>query len=363
MEIPAQWIRGGTSKCWVFDEADIEASGRTADDLLPRLFGSPDKRQIDGVGGASSTTSKAIIVAKAAAEDIDVVFTFAQVDIEESTVDWGSNCGNCSTTAGLYAVENGWVELEQDVTYVRTFNTNSGQLIIQRIPTPGGALPAVPSAEIPGTVHPGYEIGLGFVAPGGKTTGHVLPTGEARSELVAPAGQLCPVTMIDAGAPAVLVPAQALGLDSIPHGQWAEAVTGRLAELDALRRAGAVAMRMVADPDAAERAVPKLGIVGPAEDDDADLEILMLSMGNPHPAMPITGSVAVTTAAFTEGTYPHEFAGVGTLPAGSSAKLRLRTPAGIIVTFADDSGQELIVGADRTARRLATSVLHLPWTS
>lgn len=361
MEISAQWIRGGTSKCWVFDEADIAASGYSADELLPRLFGSPDARQIDGVGGATSTTSKAMIVSQGTDEDIDVVFTFAQVGIEESKVDWGSNCGNCSTTAGLYAVENGWVALDQDVTFVRTFNTNTGQVIVQRIPTPGGALPATLTADIPGAVHPGYEVGLGFVSPGGKTTGEVLPAGHARSELSAFGAKQYPATLIDAGAPAVLIPAEALGLDRLPHAQWSEAVIDRLVELDAIRRAGAVAMNMAARGEDAERAVPKLGIVGTSSDDDADLEVLMLSMGQPHPAMPITGSVAITTAAFMDGTYPFDLAGLGAIPAGGSSKLRLRTPAGIITTFVDDSGEVPIVGADRTARRLATSTLHLPW--
>lgn len=353
--ITGTWIRGGTSKCWVFETADIEATGLTPGEFLPRIYGSPDPRQLDGVGGATSTTSKAMLLTRGEDEDIDVVYTFAQVGIEDFTVDWGSNCGNCSSTAGLYAVENGWVELAEDVTYVRTHNTNSGQTIVQRVPTPGGALPRVPEAMIPGTVYPGYEVGLGFVDPGGRSLGRLLPTGKRRDELTVGDGTY-PVTMLDAGAPAVILPAESLGLDQLPHGDWTEAVRPRLAELDQVRRAGAVAMGMVSRPEEAERAVPKLGIVGPSRQSGADIETLMLSMGQPHPAMPITGSVAMTLAVFTEGTYPAEFAKKET----PSGKLRLRTPAGVLVTFADNSGSELIVGADRTARTLATATLHLP---
>lgn len=362
MEIPAQWIRGGTSKCWVFEDSDIAATGYGPDDLLPRIFGSPDHRQIDGVGGASSTTSKAMILTEPQEDDLDVIFRFAQVGIEEPVVDWGSNCGNCSTTAGLYAVENGWVELAQDVTVVRTYNTNTGQRIIQRIPTPGGSLPAAPQAHIPGTVHPGHEVGLGFVDPAGKTTGHLLPTGQARSTLQID-GRGFPVTLIDAGAPAVFLPAAAVELAEVAHKDWSDAVGPMLGTLDALRRAAAVAMGMAESPEQAERAVPKLGIVGPPRHEGADLEVLMLSMGAPHPAMPITGGVAVTTAAFTPGTFPHELARdatSGSLAPDGVRKLRLATPAGGIVTFFDESGTDLVVGADRTARRLATATLYLP---
>src|SRR6478672_1867883 len=119
MKIEAEWMRGGTSKCWVFETGQLDETGTSPDVLLPRLFGSPDHRQIDGVG---------------------VEFTFAQVGIEEAAVDWGSNCGNCSAVVGLYAIEKGWVIPDGDVTRIITRNTNTGQIIIQRVSTPSGAL-------------------------------------------------------------------------------------------------------------------------------------------------------------------------------------------------------------------------------
>lgn len=355
MHIRGTWVRGGTSKCWVFETQALEQAGVTADDLLPRIYGSPDHRQLDGVGGGTSTTSKAMLLTPAEEEGVDVVFTFAQVGIDEAKVDWGSNCGNCSTTAGLYAVENGWVGLGEEFTYVRTYNTNSNQLIVQRIATPGGQLPDEPKAMMPGTVYPGHEVGLGFLDPMGKTTGTLLPAGES-SELTVGTRSYS-VTMVDAGAPAVLLSSETLGLDQVPHAKWAEEVLPMLPELDEVRRRAALVMGMVETTQEAERAVPKLGIVGPSSAEDADLEILMLSMGKPHPAMPITGSVALTMAAFTPGTHPFEYAGLG----ATSGNFRLRTPAGVIDTFLERSDKgEVIVGVDRTARTLATATLYLP---
>ena len=140
-DIAATWMRGGTSKCWVFQRDELEVPGWSRDDVLLRVFGSPDPRQVDGVGGGTSTTSKAVIVSPSAADtDWDVDYTFAQVGIEEQRVDWGSNCGNCSSVIGLYAVRNGWVPAVADETVVRVHNTNTNQLIMLHVRTPGGVV-------------------------------------------------------------------------------------------------------------------------------------------------------------------------------------------------------------------------------
>ncbi|NQD42963.1 PrpF domain-containing protein, partial [Glutamicibacter halophytocola] len=157
MNIQAEWMRGGTSKCWVFESEHLDETATSLDELLPKVFGSPDSRQIDGVGGATSTTSKAVILHRSSDAEIDVEFTFAQVGIEEATVDWGSNCGNCSAVVGLYAIEQGWITPSGDTTRVTTRNTNTGQIIIQRVDTPGGALPIVPHAQMPGVATAGYK--------------------------------------------------------------------------------------------------------------------------------------------------------------------------------------------------------------
>ncbi|MDR6506720.1 PrpF domain-containing protein [Arthrobacter oryzae] len=355
MKIEAEWMRGGTSKCWVFEDEHLNA-GTSLDSLLPRLFGSPDSRQIDGVGGATSTTSKAMILRRPADENIDVDFTFAQVGIEEAAVDWGSNCGNCSAVVGLYAIEKGWVVPSGDVTRIVTRNTNTGQIIVQRVATPAGALPIIPDALMPGVPFPGYRVGLGFQDPAGKTTGKLLPTGAAADTIIA-GGTRWTVSMVDAGAPVVIVRAEELGLDPARYDSWLAGVELQLDTLDQIRRQAAVRMGLAATTAQAARAIPKLAIAAaPARTDtDSDINVMMLSMGRPHPALAITGSIALTLAARTPGTVLHSITG-GTL----GAALKLRTPAGVLETWTEEHGGTLLVGVDRTARTIATTIIHLP---
>ncbi|MBT2586388.1 PrpF domain-containing protein [Arthrobacter sp. ISL-95] len=358
MKIKAEWMRGGTSKCWVFETEHLDKANANLDDLLPRLFGSPDSRQIDGVGGATSTTSKAMILSRPADSEVDVEFTFAQVGIEEAAVDWGSNCGNCSAVVGLYAIEKGWVVPDGDSTRIVTRNTNTGQIIIQRVSTPAGALPIVPDAQMPGVVFPGYRVGLGFQNPAGKTTGQLLPTGSPTDTIVA-GGTRWTVSMVDAGAPVVIVRAEELGLDTGRYETWKDGVELQLDTLDQIRRQAAVRMGMAATPAEAARAVPKLAIVGPPEVPYAggDVNVMMLSMGKPHPALAITGSIALTLAVRTPGTVLNTVAGNT-----EESVLKLRTPAGVIETWSEEQDGSLLVGVDRTARTIASSIIHLPET-
>lgn len=360
--IRATWVRGGTSKCWVFEREELTKAEESLDVLLPRLFGSPDPRQVDGVGGATSTTSKSVILERSERPGIDVDFTFAQVAITQPAVDWGSNCGNCSTAAGLYAVEAGWVDLSDEVTEIRTYNTNTDQVIIQRIPTPGKSLPAEMTAAIPGVHFAGFEVGLGFLNPAGRTTGRLLPTGSPQQALEIDGGSWR-VSLVDAGAPMVIVAAEDLGLSEADYPTWSDKIVPHLAILDRLRRLGAVAMGMSETPDGAESAVPKLGVVGASTDADVDINVLMLSMGLPHPAMPITGSVGITASSSVTGTVVDNVFSTDpdrTATHGESTSLRLRTPAGILTTFTRTDGSDVIIGISRTARTLASAVLPIP---
>lgn len=352
--INARWMRGGTSKCWVFEATDLEATGFSADAVLPRVFGSPDLRQLDGVGGATSTTSKALILAREDGVASDVSFTFAQVGIEEARVDWGSNCGNCSAAVGLYAIERGWVPLGDEVTEVRTLNTNTGQVIIQTIPTPKGRLLDDPDATIPGAVFPGHRVDLGFLAPEGRTTGSLLPNGETQTEVTYGRGKTAVVSMVDAGAPVVMVDAASFGLEASDYPSWVAAANAQLPELEEIRRSAAVRMGLAGSPELAERAIPKVGLVSESPDDEADLQVLMMSMGKPHPAMPITGSVAVTVAARTAGTVVAEKTRFA-----SSRELRIRIPGGVLVTITEQSSMGQTVGVQRTARTLAEARLPI----
>lgn len=359
MRFEAEWMRGGTSKCWVFEARHLQEGGASLDVLLPRLYGSPDSRQIDGVGGATSTTSKAVILHRPARDGVDIEFTFAQVGIEEATVDWGSNCGNCSAVVGLYAIEKGWVVPEGDVTRVITRNTNTGQIIVQRVATPSGELPDVPTALMPGVPFPGHQVGLGFQDPAGKTTGALLPTGEPTDTITAN-GTRWTVSMVDAGAPVVMVQATELGLDPARYETWQSGVEQQLGVLEEIRRQAAVRMGLAPTVAGAARAIPKLAVVGPPTGPDSagDVNVMMLSMGKPHPALAITGSIALTLAARTPGTVLHAITGDAL-----GATLRLRTPAGVIETWTEDHNGSLLVGVDRTARTIATTIIHLPEVS
>src|SRR5688572_15510868 len=133
-------MRGGTSKCWVFDRADLDGLHLDPNAVLLRVYGSPDHRQVDGVGGGTSTTSKAVILAPSELDGIDVEYTFAQVGIDDAKVDWGSNCGNCSAVVASFAIREGWVPANDGETAVRVLNTNTDQLIVQRVDTPGAEL-------------------------------------------------------------------------------------------------------------------------------------------------------------------------------------------------------------------------------
>lgn len=354
--IPAVWMRGGTSKCWVFREEDLRHATLTVDEVLLRLFGSPDKRQVDGVGGSTSTTSKAVILSRGQRAGVDVDYRFAQVGIDEASVDWGSNCGNCSAVVAPYVVAAGWVSPTEPLTTVRVLNTNTQQLIIQQVAVLDGAVDESPVLQIPGVPFPGPSVRMGFLAPAGRTTGKLLPTGSATDHL--DDGQdLTEVTLIDAGAPLVIVRAADLGLVGNETTGALDARPDLLARLDILRRNGAVAMGLAPTAAEAARAIPKLAIVAASPPGEpGQILVRMLSMGLTHPAIAITGSVGITVAASTPGTVVHDLAG----PRRRSDEFDISTPAGIVTTWTGEHDGHPVVGAVRSYRRLAEATLFLP---
>ncbi|MBW8705572.1 4-oxalomesaconate tautomerase [Streptomyces sp. MBT84] len=212
LRLQGEMIRGGTSKCWIFAHHDVAATGVDVDSVLLAAFNAADPRQIDGVGGATSTTSKAAIVQISAEADVDIEYAFAQVGIGDERVEWASNCGNCATAVALYAVHHGLVPITSDTTTVRMRNVNTGARLTGTISTPCGIAPDEGMALVPGTAAPGVPVLLGFEDPAGSTTGRALPTGHAVDTLTGPEG-LVEATLVDAGAPAALFEAKAFGLD------------------------------------------------------------------------------------------------------------------------------------------------------
>jgi 2-methylaconitate cis-trans-isomerase PrpF len=368
LRIPATLVRGGTSKCWLFNGQDVPASRDQIEAILIDTFNAADPRQIDGVGGATSTTSKAAVVSAAADHDVDVDYLFAQVGIGDGRVEWGSNCGNCATAIALYAVSHGFVQATPGTTLVRMRNLNTGTRLEADVATPGGKLPAFGDAQVPGTLATGVPVTLAFLDAAGASTGSALPTRHAREELAID-GRHYLVSMIDAGAPVVLVEAGSLGLTG----------TESLAELSAfvplltaIRSAAAVRMGLREPGARVDHAVPKVGIVGPATDfittggqrisgSAYDVSVRTLSMHAPHPAIGLTSAVGVATAAIIPGTVVNAALAAVRLhgaPDGVT-HLRIGTAAGVIGTAAtvDAFGQPARIGLERAARIISESII------
>lgn len=377
LELSGTLLRGGTSKCWIFDAERIDAVCRAAsgpvdvDSVLLAAFGAADPRQIDGVGGATSTTSKAIVLRHSARPGVDVEYTFAQVGIGANHVEWGSNCGNCATAAGLYAVQTGLVAVDGERTVVRLYNINTGSRLTTTVDTPGGRIPEVGAATVPGVDAGGVPVDLSFLEPAGGSTGALLPTGHP-VDLVTVAGSPAAApteihaSLVDAGAPAVLADARELGLTAV---ESVEEIAPHVPRLADLRRAAALAMGLAAPADPVSYAVPKVGVVGPPADyatthgravraDEYDLAVRMVSMHSPHPAIGLTSAVAVAAAATVPGSIVAELRA----PQRDPGLLRLGTPAGVVpvrLRF-DGSGQLAAVTLARAARRLAVAAVSVP---
>lgn len=366
----SHWYRGGTSKCWFFSREDVQATGLDDSELLMRAFGAEDHRQIDGVGGATSTTSKAAIISHDPDSDVPVTYKFAQVGIGERSVEYASNCGNCASAVALYALQQNLVPVTGDLTDVRMRHEHSGSILVGRVHTPGGVVPVNGDATIPGHKVPGVAIDLGFENPGGGSTGKLLPTGNAIDELADESGMLVRATLVDAGAPACLIPATDLGLSGHETiDEFALAVP----ELKLWRRRAALAMGLSQPSDPVSHSVPKVGIVGAPEDyvttngenisgGDYDVSVRMVSMHAPHPAIGITSAVAVAAAAGVPGSSVAALLPPVTDEGARTRVLRIGIPAGVVETSVelDAEGVPTLVTTRRVARHIASATIDLP---
>lgn len=367
MQLRGHWYRGGTSKCWLFDAEDVAQHAVGHEEirgLLANAFGAADARQLDGVGGGTSTTSKAAVVRATPDGPADLDYLFAQVGIGDPTVELGSNCGNCATAIALYAVQSGVVAPREGTTRVSMRNLNTGAVLSGTIATPGGSIPTSGLARVPGSSAPGVPVNLSFHAPWGRTTGAVLPTGNVTDEIAA-GGLTLTATLVDAGAPAALILADEAGIDlSSMGGNLSE----HLPRLLAARAAAGLAMGIRKPEDPPQNSVPKVGVVAAPGDytaadgtritaDSHDLRVRMLSMLAPHPAIGLTSAVAVSLAAALPGSVVAKVLP----PADSNHQgprlLRIGTPAGVITTevVTDEFGHVSEVALHRAARHLAAA--------
>jgi probable AcnD-accessory protein PrpF len=337
VRVPATYMRGGTSKGVFFRLEDLPAAaqqpGATRDALLLRVIGSPDPygKQMDGMGGATSSTSKTAIVSKSSRPDHDVDYLFGQVSIDKAFVDWSGNCGNLSAAVGPFAIEKGLVDAgripNDGVAVVRIWQANIGKTIVAHVPITNGAVQETGDFELDGVTFPAAELQLEFLDPAADedgTGGTMFPTGNLVDDLEVPGVGTLKATMINAGIPTIFVNADAIGYTGT---ELQDAINGdakALAMFETIRAHGAIRMGLIKSvAEAAKRQhTPKVAFVaGPAEyvassgkriaANDIELLVRALSMGKLHHAMMGTAAVAVGTAAAIPGTLVNLAAGGG----------------------------------------------------
>ena len=338
IKIPATYMRGGTSKGVFFRLDDLPEAARVPgparDALLLRVIGSPDPygKQIDGMGGATSSTSKTVIVSKSTRPGHDVDYLFGQVSIDKPFVDWSGNCGNLSSAVGSFAIGSGLVDperLPQDgVAVVRIWQANIAKTIVAHVPMSNGQVQETGDFELDGVTFPAAEVQLEFMDPAAEEEGAggaMFPTGNLVDELEVPGVGTLKATMINAGIPTIFVNADAIGYTGA---ELQEAINGdprALAMFETIRAYGALRMGLIDSiEDAAKRQhTPKIAFVAKAADyvassgkqvaaGDIDLLVRALSMGKLHHAMMGTAAVAIGTAAAIPGTLVNLAAGGGT---------------------------------------------------
>ncbi len=385
LRIPATYLRGGTSKGVFFRLQDLpeaaQVPGPARDALLMRVIGSPDPygKQTDGMGGATSSTSKCVIIAPASVPDHDVDYLYGQVSIDSAFVDWSGNCGNLSTAVGPFAIANGFVpaaRIPRDGTVaVRVWQANIGKTIIVHVPVRDGQVQETGDFELDGVTFPAAEIVLEFIDPSDDEGegGSMFPTGNLVDELDVPGVGTFRATLITAGIPTVFVEAAALGYDGTELQPAINEDKAALVRLEAIRVAAALRMGLIRTPEeaATRQHTPKVAFVAPARDyvassgkhiaaADIDLNVRALSMGKLHHAMMGTASVAIATAAAVPGTLVNLAAG-----GGQREAVRFGHPSGTLrvgAAVARVDGQWTVTKAvmSRSARVLMEGAVRVP---
>jgi probable AcnD-accessory protein PrpF len=352
IKIPASYIRGGTSKGVFFRLQDLppaaQVPGAARDALLMRVIGSPDPygKQIDGMGGATSSTSKTVILSRSSRADHDVDYLFGQVAIDSAFVDWSGNCGNLSAAVGPFAISNGLVDPDRvplnGVCTVRIWQANISKTIIAHVTITDGQVQETGDFELDGVTFPAAEVQLEFLDPAdegeGDGGGSMFPTGNLVDDLDVPGVGTFKVTMINAGIPAIFLNAEAIGYTGA---ELQDAINGdpqALARFETIRAHGAVRMGLIKHVDEAAKRqhTPKVAFVAAPRDyisssgkqvaaGDVDLLVRAMSMGKLHHAMMGTAAVAIGTAAAIPGTLVNLAAG-----GGERSAVRFGHPSGTL---------------------------------
>ena len=386
IKIPATYMRGGTSKGVFFRLQDLperaQAPGAARDALLMRVIGSPDPygKQIDGMGGATSSTSKTVILARSSRADHDIDYLFGQVSIDQSFVDWSGNCGNLSAAVGPFAISNGLIDAARiprnGTVTVRVWQANIGKTIVAHVPITDGAVQETGDFELDGVTFPAAEVQLEFLDPADEDDsggGAMFPTGKLVDDLEVPGIGVLKATMINAGIPTIFLNAEAIGYQGT---ELQDAINGdpkALAMFEKIRAHGALRMGLIArlEEAATRQHTPKVAFVAKpkaytassgkvVEAANVDLLVRALSMGKLHHAMMGTAAVAIGTAAAIPGTLVNLAAGGGPRNA-----VRFGHPSGTLRVGAEAAtvdGQWVVRKAimSRSARVLMEGWVRVP---
>ncbi len=388
VKIPATYMRGGTSKGVFFRLLDLPPSvqqpGAARDKFLMRVIGSPDPyaAHIDGMGGATSSTSKTVIVSKSTQPGHDVDYLYGQISIDKAFVDWSGNCGNLSTAAGAFAIHAGLMDpsrVPQNGTcVVRIWQANIRKTIIAHVPVTGGQVQETGDFELDGVTFPAAEIVLEFIDPSddGDDGGSMFPTGNLVDDLEVPGIGTLKATMITAGIPTVFVNAADIGYTGTELREAINSKPEALARFETIRVAGALRMGLIKNAEEAvtRQHTPKVAFVAPPTDyvsssgkqikaGEIDLHVRALSMGKLHHAMMGTAAVAIGTAAAIPGTLVNLAAG-----GGAREAVRFGHPSGTLRVGAaavQENGQWVVKKAimSRSARVLMEGWVRVPGDS
>lgn len=339
---PCMWMRGGTSKGGYFLAADLPQDVGERDKFLLGVMGSPDARQIDGMGGAHPLTSKIGVVSRSDRDDADVNYLFLQVFVDQAIVTDAQNCGNILAGIGPFAIERGLVAAKDGVTPVRIYMENTGQLAEARVETPGGKVTYKGAAHIDGVPGTSAPIPIEFKDTAGSSCGALLPTGKVVDEI-----EGIQVTLIDNGMPCVVMRAADMGISGDEDPKTLEANTALRQKLEAIRAKAGPMMNL---GDVSKKSVPKMTMVSPATNGGA-ISTRTFIPHSCHDAIGVLGAVSVATACLLPGSPAAEIAATGS---GSERTLSIEHPTGemsVIATLDADGGVQS-AAILRTARKL-----------
>jgi 2-methylaconitate cis-trans-isomerase PrpF len=363
-------MRGGTSKGIFLMEKDLPQDPKLRDRVILAIFGSPDIRQIDGLGGADSLTSKLAIISPEKEPGRDVNYTFGAVGIDRPFVDYSANCGNISSAVGPFAVDQGWIKAEEPFTIVRIFNTNTQKMIHAKVWVQKGKVVTEGDYAIDGVPGTGARVDLSFFDPGGATTGRLLPTGNVVNEVLLDSGEKVSLTIVDAGNPTAFVRAEDIGLRGTELPAEFDQDERKKRVLETIRERVAELMGIPLNPS-----IPKVAFVAPPQDyqtlamkgiksGEIDFLARAMAMGKMHKVFPVTGGIPAAIAAVLPGSVVYEIAGKREEGVLLKRKLNIGHPSGIldVEVEAKWDGKDLHVvqcTIGRTARKIMEGRVYI----